>query len=31
MLDIILNGKAGNGKALNEKNKIEKLLNEKNV
>lgn len=31
MLDIILNGKAGNGKALNEKNKIEKLLREKNV
>lgn len=31
MLDIILNGKAGNGKALNEKNKIEKLLCEKNV
>ena len=31
MLDIILNGKAGNGKALNEKNKIEKLLKERNV
>lgn len=31
MLDIILNGKAGNGKSLNAKNKIEKLLREKNI